>query len=107
MLFQVDGHSHVVHSETEPTGTRLMIDSLTCLLSNETDPSSLRANSPGKLIKRLVEDGEHIAADQAFAEIEVRFVTLKPALTPSWKLFSGYHRRLMMNLLQSAGSILP
>lgn len=37
--FQVDGSSHVVHSEAEPLGTRLTIGSQTCLLSNEHDPS--------------------------------------------------------------------
>ena len=68
---QVDGHSHVVHSEEESLGTRLMIDSLNCLLANETDPSRLLAISPGKLIKCLVADGAHVEPDQPFAEIEV------------------------------------
>jgi acetyl-CoA carboxylase / biotin carboxylase 1 len=35
VLPQVDGQSHVVHSEEEAMGTRLTIDSLTCLLANE------------------------------------------------------------------------
>ena len=35
LLPQVDGQSHVVHSEEEAMGTRLTIDSLTCLLANE------------------------------------------------------------------------
>ena len=39
---QVDGSSHVVHSEEEALGTRLTIDSRTCLLSNEHDPSKVR-----------------------------------------------------------------
>ena len=39
---QVDGSSHVVHSEEEAMGTRLTIDSRTCLLSNEHDPSQVR-----------------------------------------------------------------
>ena len=39
---QVDGSSHVVHSEEEALGTRLTIDSKTCLLSNEHDPSKVR-----------------------------------------------------------------
>ena len=70
-VVQVDGHSHVVHSEEESMGTRLMIDSLTCLLANETDPSKLQAISPGKLMKILVPDGAHVILDQPFAEIEV------------------------------------
>ena len=42
LLVQVDGSSHVVHSEGEALGTRLTIDSFTCLLSNEHDPSQVR-----------------------------------------------------------------
>jgi len=38
---QVDGSAHVVHSEEEALGTRLTIDSKTCLLSNEHDPSKV------------------------------------------------------------------
>lgn len=51
ILVQVDGCAHVVHTEKEVTGTRLIIDNLTCLLPNEHDPSSLRAASPGKLLR--------------------------------------------------------
>lgn len=35
---QVDGQSHVVHSEEEAMGTRLTVDSLTCLLANQVGP---------------------------------------------------------------------
>lgn len=46
-LQQVDGTSHVVHSEEEALGTRLTIDSRTCLLSNEHDPSKVRGRWEG------------------------------------------------------------
>ena len=68
---QVDGQSHVVHSEEEALGTRLTIDSLTCLLANETDPSKLLAISPGKLMRYLVPDESTVVQDQPYAEIEV------------------------------------
>ena len=69
---QMDGQSHVVHSEEEALGTRLTIDSLTCLLANETDPSRLLAISPGKLMRYLVPDESHVQPDQPYAEIEAR-----------------------------------
>jgi len=69
----VDGQSHVVHSEEEAVGTRLTIDSLTCLMANETDPSKLLAISPGKLMRYLVADESHVQSDQPYAEIEVSF----------------------------------
>lgn len=68
---QVDGLSHVVHSEEEALGTRITIDSLTCLLANESDPSCLIASSPGKLIRYLLPDGSHVKNDQPYAEVEV------------------------------------
>lgn len=68
----MDGQSHVVHSEEEALGTRLTIDSLTCLMANETDPSKLLAISPGKLMRYLVPDESHVQPDQPYAEIEVR-----------------------------------
>ncbi|PRW58200.1 acetyl- carboxylase 1-like isoform A [Chlorella sorokiniana] len=71
LLVQVDGSSHVVHSEEEALGTRLTIDSRTCLLSNEHDPSKMLAISTGKLVRYLVDDGGHIAADAPYAEVEV------------------------------------
>ncbi len=71
----MDGQSHVVHSEPEALGTRLTIDSLTCLLANETDPSKLITASPGKLMRKFIEDGGHINKDQPYAEIEVRCKT--------------------------------
>ena len=74
--WQVDGASHVVHSEEEALGTRLTIDSLTCLLANETDPSRLVAVSPGRLVRLLVEDGGFVAKDQPYAEIEVTIPTV-------------------------------
>ena len=67
----MDGQSHVVHSEEEALGTRLTIDSLTCLLANETDPSKLNAISPGKLMRYLVPDESYVQAEQPYAEIEV------------------------------------
>lgn len=52
-------------------GTRLMIDTRTCLLSAEVDPSRLLASSPGKLVRYLVEGGGHVGASQPYAEVEV------------------------------------
>lgn len=62
----------MVHSEEEAMGTRITIDSLTCLLANESDPSRLLASSPGKLTRYLLPDGSHVQNDQPYAEVEVR-----------------------------------
>ncbi|KAI9204928.1 acetyl-CoA carboxylase [Polychytrium aggregatum] len=71
LLILLDGKSHVVYSKEEPHGTQLILDGQTCLLEKENDPTKLRSPSPGKLVRYLIEDGSHINAGEAFAEIEV------------------------------------
>ncbi len=62
---------HSVYWKEEAAATRLSVDSKTCLLEVENDPTQLRTPSPGKLVKYLVESGDHVVAGQAYAEVEV------------------------------------
>ena len=87
LLIQLDGTSHVVHSEEEPSGTRLLIGSSTCMLSSENDPSQLKCLTSGKLIRYLVEDGAHVPANGAYAEIEVMKMVME-VTTPSAGIIS-------------------
>lgn len=71
LLILLSGRSHNVYWKEEVGATRLSVDSKTCLLEQENDPTQLRTPSPGKLVKFTVENGEHVKAGQAFAEVEV------------------------------------
>jgi acetyl-CoA carboxylase/biotin carboxylase 1 len=71
LLVAVGGKSHSIYWKEEVAATRLSVDGKTCLLETEDDPTQLRTPSPGKLVKYLVEDGEHIQAGQPYAEVEV------------------------------------
>lgn len=71
LLISLDGKSHTTYSRDEVQATRLMIDGKTCLLEKESDPTQLRSPSPGKLVNLLLENGDHVKAGQAYAEIEV------------------------------------
>ncbi|KAI9281434.1 acetyl-CoA carboxylase [Umbelopsis sp. AD052] len=71
LLVSIGGKSHTTYSREEVQATRMMIDGKTCLLEKESDPTQLRSPSPGKLVSLLIENGDHIKAGQAFAEIEV------------------------------------
>ncbi|TPX19033.1 uncharacterized protein E0L32_011277 [Thyridium curvatum] len=71
LLILLNGRSHNVYWKEEVGATRLSVDSKTCLLEQENDPTQLRTPSPGKLVKYSVENGEHVEAGQAFAEVEV------------------------------------
>ncbi|KAF8500519.1 acetyl CoA carboxylase [Gautieria morchelliformis] len=63
--------SHSVYWREEVGALRLMVDAKTCLIEQENDPTQLRSPSPGKLVRFLVDSGDHIKAGEAYAEIEV------------------------------------
>jgi acetyl-CoA carboxylase / biotin carboxylase 1 len=71
LLVLLTGRSHNIYWKEEAAATRLSVDGKTCLLEEENDPTQLRTPSPGKLVKFTVENGEHVRAGQAFAEVEV------------------------------------
>ena len=71
LLVLLSGRSHGIYWKDEVGATRVSVDSKTCLLEQENDPTQLRTPSPGKLVKFTVENGEHVKAGQAFAEVEV------------------------------------
>ncbi|KAK9465746.1 acetyl-CoA carboxylase [Lipomyces arxii] len=71
LLLLLAGKTHNVYWKDEVGTTRLSVDSMTCLLEQENDPTQLRTPSPGKLVKFLVENGEHVKTGQPFAEVEV------------------------------------
>ncbi|CAI5755652.1 unnamed protein product [Candida verbasci] len=71
LLCALNGKSHAVYWKEEASATRLSVDSKTCLLEVENDPTQLRTPSPGKLVKYLVESGDHVNAGQPYAEVEV------------------------------------
>lgn len=71
LLILLDGRSHSVYWKEEVGATRVSVDSKTCLLEQENDPTQLRSPSPGKLVSYSVENGEHVKAGQIYAEVEV------------------------------------
>ncbi|QSL66810.1 hypothetical protein MERGE_001197 [Pneumocystis wakefieldiae] len=71
LLILLGGKSHTVYWSDNKTSTTMSINGKTCILEQENDPTQLRSPSPGKLIKYLVGNGEHVKKGQVFAEIEV------------------------------------
>ena len=71
LLMLLAGRSHSLYWKEEAAATRISVDSKTCLLEQENDPTQLRTPSPGKLVKFTVDNGDHVKAGQAFAEVEV------------------------------------
>jgi len=70
LLLSLDGCSHITYMKEEVDKYRVVIGGKTCVFEKENDPTNLRSPSPGKLIQYFVEDGCHVEAGQAYAEIE-------------------------------------
>ena len=70
-LLSVDGSSHTTYIKEEVDRYRVVIGNQTCVFEKENDPTILRSPSTGKLLQFLVDDGAHVYAGQAYAEIEV------------------------------------
>jgi acetyl-CoA carboxylase/biotin carboxylase 1 len=70
----LNGRSHSVYWREEVGALRLMVDAKTCLIEQENDPTQLRSPSPGKLVRFLVDSGDHINAGETYAEIEVNIL---------------------------------
>lgn len=71
MLVLLDGRSHTLYWREDVGTLRVQVDAKTCLIEQENDPTQLRSPSPGKLVKFLVESGDHVNAGDVYAEIEV------------------------------------
>eukprot|EP00124_Ichthyophonus_hoferi_P006337 Ihof_evm1s1438 gene=Ihof_evmTU1s1438 len=85
-LLVFDNTSHVVYMKEEVDRYRLTIDCKTMLFQKEDDPTLIRTTSPGKLLRYLVDDGNHVTADQPFAEIEVMKMIMPLLATQNGKI---------------------
>lgn len=95
-LIDILGSSQVAYltsAPDAPTGMKINIAGANVAFSPDYDPSSLRTDVAGKLVKKLVADGAHLKKGEAFAEIEVMkmFMPLKvdEAGTISWTSNEG------------------
>ena len=62
--------THQLFAKEEPLGLRMVLDGTTVLLPNVFDPSEMRSDVTGKLVRYLVDDGAPVEAGQPFAEAE-------------------------------------
>ena len=62
--------THQLYAKEEALGLRMILDGVTVLLPTVYDPSELRSDVTGKLVRYLVDDGAQIEAGQPYAEAE-------------------------------------
>mmetsp|Transcript_1644 Transcript_1644/g.3791 ORF Transcript_1644/g.3791 Transcript_1644/m.3791 type:complete len:2007 (+) Transcript_1644:63-6083(+) len=81
-LIDIGGKSQVAYQTSKgdaASGMRLNINGKSIAFSPDYDPSCLRTDVAGKLVKKLVPNGAHVKKGSAYAEIEVMkmFMPLK------------------------------
>ena len=81
-LIDIGGQSHVVYMTSKAdvaSGIRLNVGGANIAFSPDYDPTSLRTDVAGKLVKKLVLDGAKVKKGEPYAEIEVMkmFMPLK------------------------------
>jgi acetyl-CoA carboxylase/biotin carboxylase 1 len=85
--------AYLISKGDAASGMRLNLSGSSVSFSPNYDPSSLRTDVAGKLVKKLVPDGAHLNKGQAYGEIEVMkmFMPLKveEAGTISWNVNEG------------------
>ena len=73
-LTELDGKCHVAYVTSKGdahNGMRITIGGMTIVFSPAYDPTSLRTDVAGKLVKKLVEDGSTVKKGEVYCEIEV------------------------------------
>jgi acetyl-CoA carboxylase/biotin carboxylase 1 len=65
------GRGYVAYGHDSHSGFRVMVNGQTCVFSKEYDPSELRTEMAGKLIRYLCNSGEHMTKGSPYAEMEV------------------------------------
>jgi len=95
-LTDIGGKSRVAYLTSRgdsATGMRISIGGMTVSFSPDYDPTSLRTDVAGKLVKKLVADGAHVDKGEAYCEIEVMkmFMPLKASEAGilTWNLNEG------------------
>ena len=70
LLATFGGKTRKMNGIEEPLGLRIVVDGATCLLPNIFDPSELRTDVTGKIVRYLQEDGAEVEAGEPFVEVE-------------------------------------
>uniref|UniRef100_A0A0K6S787 Uncharacterized protein n=1 Tax=Chromera velia CCMP2878 TaxID=1169474 RepID=A0A0K6S787_9ALVE len=69
-LVEYGSRSSKVYGREEPLGLRMSIDGTTVFIPTVYDPSELRSDVTGKVVRYLQDDGSEVKAGEPFVEVE-------------------------------------
>merc|ERR1719454_2742743 len=70
LLCSINGDSYQLFGQEEALGLRMRIDGVTVMIPTVYNPSELRSDVTGKIVRFLQQDGENVEKDQPFVEVE-------------------------------------
>ncbi|GAB5367881.1 hypothetical protein AAMO2058_001270000 [Amorphochlora amoebiformis] len=70
LLMKYGGNTHVVNALEEPLGLRLTLDGQTIIVPTVFDPSELRSDITGKIVRFLQSEGEEVQKGEPYVEVE-------------------------------------
>jgi len=70
LLATFGGETHRIFGMEEPLGLRLVLDGATILMPTIFDPSELRTDVTGKVVRYLQDNGANVEEGQPFVEVE-------------------------------------
>ncbi len=70
LLANIGGETHRILGQEEPLGLRLVLDGATILMPTIFDPSELRTDVTGKVVRYLQDNGGNVEAGEPFVEVE-------------------------------------
>lgn len=70
LLCSIAGESYQLFGQEEALGLRMKINGATAIIPTVYNPSELRSDVTGKIVRYLQQDGEEITKDQPYVEVE-------------------------------------
>ncbi|CAJ1961615.1 unnamed protein product [Cylindrotheca closterium] len=81
-----NGQTHRIFGMDEPLGLRLVMDGVTVLMPSIFDPSEMRTDVTGKVVRYLQESGSEVNAGEAYVEVEAMKMIMPIKATESGKI---------------------
>jgi len=86
LLAMFGGETHRIFGMEEPLGLRLVLDGTTILMPTIFDPSELRTDVTGKVVRYLQESGAEVQAGEPYVEVEAMKMIMPIKATESGKI---------------------
>jgi acetyl-CoA carboxylase/biotin carboxylase 1 len=96
------GETHRIFGQDEPLGLRLVLDGVTILMPTIFDPSELRTDVTGKVVRYLQENGADVTSGEPYIEVEAMKMIIPVKATESGKIMHS----LSPGSVISAGDLL-